>query len=57
MRAGEGQLTFHTRTCEGGVSLFMNTSNGKFLLIEGDRSCYKNPVYMNKFGETYSEKS
>ena len=54
MRDGEGELTFHTRTCEGGVSMFLNTSNGKIVCIEGDRSSQKNSPYINKFGETYS---
>lgn len=35
----------------------MNTSSGKFLLVESERSCAKNSAYMNKFGETYSEQS
>eukprot|EP00347_Sterkiella_histriomuscorum_P017752 403348132 len=57
MRDMEGDLTFHSRTCEGGMSLFINISSGKIVFIEGDRSCQKNSPYINKFGETYSNSS
>ena len=57
MRDFEGELTFHTRTCEGGTCLFMNISNGKIIFIEGDRSAQKNSPYINKFGETYNATS
>ncbi|CDW74007.1 zinc finger family protein [Stylonychia lemnae] len=57
MRNKEGELTFHTRTCEGGVSLFLQCSDGKLVLIEGDRSCQKSSPYINKFGESYSLQS
>ena len=37
--------------------MFINTSDGKVVFIEGERSTHRNSPYMNKFGETFSEAS
>ena len=57
MKAGEGELSFHTRTCEGGQCLFLCTTNGKVIMIEEERSCQRPSPYINKFGETFSSSS
>jgi len=41
MRDNEGELTFHTNTCEGGVGIFLSISDGKIIMIDKDRSCQK----------------
>lgn len=57
MKPNEGELSFHARTCEGGSSIFISTSNGEIVLVEDGRTSKRNSPYMNKFGETYSKKS
>jgi hypothetical protein len=57
MKKHEGELTFHARTKEGGVCLYIATSNGLVYLIDNDRSSNKLSPYMNKFGETFNKTS
>ena len=57
MKPGEGELTYHTRTCEGGQSLFISTTDGKIIMIEEERACHRQSPYVNKFGETFSQGS
>ena len=57
MKSNEGELTYHTRTCEGEQSIFINTRFGEVYLIEGKRSGEKPCPYVNKFGENYSVKA
>lgn len=52
----EGELTHHTRTCEGGVSILMNNLSGLLYLIEKKRSCEKQSVYVSKYGEPFTLK-
>ncbi len=54
MKPNEGELTYHARTCEGGASIYLSTTNGKVILIEDERSCQKQSPYVNKFGECFS---
>lgn len=37
--------------------MFINTGDGKLILLEEERSTHRPSPYMNKFGETYSEES
>jgi len=57
MKVNEGELSFHSRTCEGGNSLFLCTTNGKVILIDDERSSQRQSPYVNKFGETFSASS
>ena len=57
MKAQEGELSFHTRTCEGGNSLFLCTTDGKIIILENERSSQRASPYVNKFGETFSKNS
>ncbi len=56
MRFREGELTYHSRVCEGGIGFFITTQSGSLILIDGDTSCKWNSPYKNKFGETYSDR-
>ena len=57
MRDREGELTYHTRLYEGGISLYISTSSGDIIMIDGDRSASKPSPYMNKFGESFNKSS
>lgn len=57
MKSQEGELSFHTRTCEGGNAIFLCTTNGKIILVDEERSSQRPSPYVNKFGETFSASS
>ncbi len=57
MKAAEGELSFHSRTCEGGTGLYLSTTDGKVILIEEERACQRQSPYVNKFGETFNQSS
>ena len=57
MKSHEGELSFHTRICEGGSAIFLCTTNGKIILLEGERASQRQSPYMNKFGETFGSSS
>ena len=57
MKGGEGELSFHSRRCEGGKCLYLQTSNGKIILLDDDKSSQRASPYVNKFGETFSASS
>jgi hypothetical protein len=57
MKNLEGECSFHARTCESDEAMFIQTSNGKIIIIENERSCPRTSPYMNKFGETFNDKS
>ena len=56
-KAGEGELTYHARTCEGGQGLYLCTTNGKIIMVDAEKSCQRASPYVNKFGETFSQNS
>lgn len=37
--------------------MFISTSNGHVIMIDGDRSASRQSPYMNKFGETFNKSS
>ena len=47
----EGVLSYHARVCEGGMSIFLHTSSGKFLFIQNGSSAFMDSPYRNKYGE------
>jgi hypothetical protein len=57
MKNGEGELSFHARTCEGGSTLFLCTTNGKVILVDQERSSQRTSPYVNRFGEPFSSSS
>jgi hypothetical protein len=57
MKAHEGELSFHTRMCEGNSAIFICTTKAQIILVEEERSCQKPSPYVNKFGETFSSSS
>jgi len=38
MREREGELTYHARTVESGVGLYISTHSGMIIMIDEDRS-------------------
>jgi len=57
MKPHEGELSFHTRMCEGNSAIFICTTKAEIILVEEERSCKKPSPYVNKFGETFSSSS
>ncbi len=57
MKAQEGELSFHARTCEGGSALYLSTSSGIVLLVEEERSSQRPSPYVNKFGDHFKSSS
>ena len=57
MRNKEGELTYHSRLCEGGSSIFISTETGQLVLIDNDRASFRRSPFINKYGETYNMKS
>eukprot|EP00347_Sterkiella_histriomuscorum_P012442 403368557 len=53
----EGELTYHSRVCEGKTSIFLDTQIGLLYLIEKKRSSERPSPYLNKYGEHYSIKN
>jgi len=47
----EGLLCYHTRITEGGSSIFLHTSTGRFITIQNGSSALFDPPYRNKYGE------
>jgi hypothetical protein len=57
MKPSEGELSYHTRICEGGNAIYLSTSTGAIILIEEGRSSQRPSPYANKFGEAFSKQS
>ena len=47
----EGLLSYHTRVCEGGSSIFIQTSTGHILMIYNGSAVKFDTPYRNKYGE------
>ncbi len=53
----EGELSYHARHWEGGVSAFLLPSSAEVYLIDDGRMCSFDSFYRNRLGEVFSLES
>ena len=47
----EGLISYHTRVCEGGSSVYLHTSSGNIIFVQNGTPAIFETPYKNKYGE------